>query len=736
MKSCLKSYLGSEIRNVAVVGHAHSGKTTLVSALLHTAHMTPRLGHVEDGSAVTAYDEEEVARRTTMQAAVAFAEWNGIKANLVDTPGFPMFLHEARAAMVPVEAALVVVNTPSSLEPATERVWEYAEEFGLPRVVVLNQMDHPLAAGSVHSTVSALRRRFGRNLVPVQLPMTGERGFEGVVDLVTMQAFRYVPNGDGCGSRIAIPQPLREAARLAHEVLIELLAEGRPELLDEVFTHGTLSEDRLAAALHQAIRQDRIFPVLFSSGATNVGTDRLLEFLKVYAPSPAERPPVAARAVMQQPCVMPPSDLDPLAPHAAAPLDLAPVIPIDQEFVMRKVDDHEPPSLFVFKTMTDPFAGRISFFKVFSGVVRNDATLANYSRDSVEKLSNLYVMQGHTAVPVDDLHAGDLGAVARLHETYTCDSLGDKDHEIFFEPVMAPEAAVTWAIEPRMVADEDRLASALHKLMEEDLQVRFFRDAQTGELLIAGAGQPHIEAVVSKLRRRFRIEVILKSPRVPYRETIRAVAEAQGRHRIQVGGHGQFGDCNLRIEPLPRGSGIEFVSKVVGGAVPRHFIPAIERGVRDAAAQGFLAGYPVTDFRATVYDGSFREHESSELSFRMAGRLAFRTCMEKAQPVLLEPVMRVGIETPEECAGAVMSDLNQRRGRVQGLEGRGEAVVLRADVPMAELLCYSLSLATLTGGRGSFQMEPVRYDIVPAPIADRFMAGAKHLNLEYKAEAS
>ncbi|MFT4114970.1 elongation factor G [Silvibacterium sp.] len=704
----MKSYLGNEIRNVAVVGHAHSGKTTLISALLHAAHMTPRLGHVEDGSAVTAYDEEEVARRTTMQAAVAFAEWNGIKVNLVDTPGFHMFLHEARAAMIPVEAALVVINAPCGLEPMTERVWLYAEEFNLPRVVVFNQMDHPRAAENVHSAINALRERFGRHLLPVQLPIYGEGGFEGVVDLVTMQAFFYTANGDGAGRIGEIPEFMREAAQAAHEVLVELVAEGKDELMEEFFAKGTIPEQRLITALHDAIREDRIFPVLFASGGACIGTDHLLDFLKVYAPSPAERAPVAARS-------------EQLPPGMSAAADG----PFAQEFVMRKVDDQEPPSLFIFKTMSDPFAGRISFFKVFSGVVKNDVTLSNYSRHSVEKLSHLCVMQGHTAVPVADLHAGDLGAVAKLKETYTCDSLGDKGHEIFFEPVMVPEAAMTWAIEPRTRADEDRLATALHRLMEEDLLVRFFRDPQTNEFLISGAGQPHIEAVVSKLRRRYRTEVTLKAPKVPYRETIRSKADAQGRHKKQTGGHGQFGDCKIRIEPLPRGSGFEFVNDIFGGAIPRAYIPAVEKGIQEAAARGFLAGYPVMDFRATLYDGSFHEVDSNELSFRMAGRLAFRKCMEQARPALLEPVMRVEIDAPEEFAGALMGDLNQRRGRVQGMDSRGGATLLRAEVPMAEMLSYGQTLTALTQGRGSFHMEMDHYDLVPQPLAEKLIAGAK-----------
>jgi elongation factor G len=689
---------------------------------LHAAKMTPKLGRVEDGSAVTAYDDEEVSRRTTMQNAVAFAEWNGVKVNLVDTPGFHMFVHEAKAAMLPVEAALIVVNTPSGVEAMTDRVWKYADEFNLPRVVVLNQMDHPRAAAAVEPTLEALRNRFGRTLIPVQLPIVNSKGFEGVVDLVTMEAFYYSPNGDGQGKIGEIPGDMQAAAKAAHETLVELVAEGKDELMEEYFAEGTIAEQHLITALHEAIREDRIFAVLFASGLANIATDHLLDFLKVYAPAPIEREPVAARAVLQA------VSSNGQAMNGEARSEAHP------EIVMRKVDDKEPVSLYAYKTMTDPFAGRITFFKVFSGVVKNDSTVTNYARRGSERLAHLSIMQGHTAVPVAELHAGDLGAVAKLRETLTGDTLGDKGHEIFFEPVALPEAAMTYAIEPKTRADEDKLAPAVHKLMEEDLLLRFFRDPQTNEFLVAGAGQPHIEAVVSKLRRRYHTEVTLKAPKVPYRETIRGRAEAHGRHKKQTGGHGQFGDCKIRIEPLSRGTGFEFINDIFGGAIPRNFIPAVEKGIHESAARGYLAGYPVVDFRVTLYDGSYHDVDSNELSFKMAGRIAFRKCMELAKPALLEPIMRVEIEAPEEFAGTLMGDLNQRRGRVQGMESQGSTTVVRAEVPMAEMLSYGSSLTAMTQGRGSFHMEMDHYDIVPQPIAEKILANAKRPQQEEEEE--
>jgi elongation factor G len=713
MNRSLKTYQGQNIRNIALLGHAHCGKTTLIAALLHAAKMTDRLGRVDDGSAVTAYDEEDVARRTTMQNALAYAEWKDIKINFVDTPGFPMFVHEARAALLPVEAALLVVNAASGVEAMTRRVWKFGEEFNLPRVILINQMDHPRA--DPERTLNTLRETFGRQVVPVQLPIYAGSGpgtaFVGVVDLITMQAFIYEPDGTGSGRLSEIPVRLREEATAAHQALVELVAEGKDELLEEFFEKGTLPEEHLVAALHDAIREDRIFPVLFSSGLRNIGSDHLLDFLEVYAPSPAERVPVAARSAA----------VEHREPEVNGSL---------AEMVMRKVEDREPLSLYVFKTMSDPFAGRISFFKVFSGCVRTDVGVANYTHHSTERLAHLTVMQGKTAMPVAELHAGDIGAVAKLRETFTGDTLGEAGHEIYFDPVTMPEPAVTYAIEPKTRADEDKLAPAVHKLMEEDLMVRFYRDAATHEFLLAGSGQPHIESVVHKLHRRYHTDVTLKAPKVPYRETIRARADAQGRHKKQSGGHGQYGDCWIRLEPLPIGSGFQFSNEIFGGAIPRTFVPAVEKGILEAAERGWLAGYPMVDFRAVLYDGSYHDVDSNELSFRLAGRLAFRNCMQQSRPALLEPLMRVEIEAPESFTGALMSDLNGRRGRVQGMGGEHGTATIKAEVPMAEMLTYGATLTSLTQGLGSFHMELARYEVMPALVAERVIASHKHLHAD------
>jgi len=719
-------YSGNNIRNVAITGHSHCGKTTLISAMLAAAGASATPGRVDDGTAVTAYDEEEIARRMTLSNAVAWCEWNGVKVNCVDTPGFSMFVHEAKAAMLPVETALVLVDACAGIEPMTSRVWSYADEFSLPRVVVVNKVDRDLgkvtnAEDSLADTLSlleSLKNSYGRNVVPVQLPIgSGGSGsmapFRGVIDLVSMTAFFYPEGARGKGKTGEIPVELVETAKSAHEALVELVAEGKDELMEEFFAEGTIPEEHLIAALHEAIREDRIFPVLFTSGLANIGTDRLLDFLKVYAPAPTERVPVAARAN---------------AIHATAGgnggASEADWKPNGTEMVTRPVADNQPAAVYIFKTISDPFAGHISFFKVFSGVIRNDATLQNYGRACAEKFSHLAVMEGKIATPVSELHAGDIGAVAKLKNTFTGDTLGDKAHAVFFEPAALPEPAIAFAIEPKTRADEDKLATGLHRLMEEDTLIRFYRDPQTHEFLIAGTGQQHIEVIVSKLKKRYHTEVTLQAPKVPYRETIRVAAEARGRHKKQSGGHGQFGDCVIRIEPLPRGAGFEFVNDIFGGAVPRNFIPAIEKGIQEAASRGHLAGYPVVDYRVILKDGSYHDVDSNELSFRMAGRIAFRKCMEQARAAIIEPIMRVEIDAPESAAGVLMGDLNGRRGKVQGMESRSAALTLRAEVPMSEMLTYGADLTAMTQGLGSFHMDLDHYDVVPTLQQEKIIAAS------------
>jgi elongation factor G len=700
----VKVYEGANIRNVAVIGHGHAGKTSLVSAMLYAGGANQRMGRVDDGSATTDYDEEEIARKMSISAGLAHVEWGKTKINIVDTPGFNMFVHEAKLVLPVVDAAIVVVDGVAGVEVVTQRVWNYCEEYQTPRLIVASRMDRDRA--DAERVLESLTNAFGRAVIPLELPIGKEKNFRGVVDLVTMKAYTYELGGNGKGKETEIPFDMKDEAQAQHEKLVELVAEGNDALLEEFFEKGTIPEEDLIPALHNAIREDKIFPVIFGSGLGNIGADRVMDFIVDYTPAPSEHEWVQG---------------DPAASSNGEP-------------PRRHETDTEPVSLYVFKTVSDPFAGRISYFKVFSGVLKNDATVVNYSRGSQEKMAHISAMQGKTAVPVPELHAGDIGAVAKLKDTLTGDTLGDKAAPIQYPRVKLPEPAITFAIEPKSRADEDKLGPGIHKLMEEDAMLRFFRDPQTKEFLIAGTGQQHIEVVVSKMKKRYHTEVVLKAPKVPYRETIRGKADVQGKHKKQTGGHGQYGDCKIKMEPLPRGGEFEFVNDIFGGSIPRNYIPAIEKGIKDAAARGYLAGFPVVDFRVILYDGSYHDVDSNDMSFQMAGRIAFKKAMEVAKPTLLEPVMAVEITVPDDFAGSIMGDLNSRRGRIQGMDNKGGNTVVKAEVPMSEMLTYGVDLTSMTQGRGSFNMEMHHYDAVPGMLQEKIVEKAKAARGDVKEE--
>jgi elongation factor G len=687
-----------------MVGHGHAGKTSLVSAMLYTSGATQRLGRVDDGSATTDYDDEEVARQMSISTGVAVVEWGGTKINILDTPGFNMFVHEAKMALPVVDAAIVVVDGVAGVEVVTQRVWNYCEEYKTPRLIVVNRMDRDRADAT--RVLESVEKAFGRNVIPIELPIGAEKSLSGVIDLVRMKAYTYEMGGNGKGKETEIPANLKDQALEAHERLVELVAEGDDKLMEKFFEAGTLGEEDLVPALHNAIREDKIFPVIFSSGLGNIGADRIMDFIIDYTPAPSEHEWVQGEI-------------------AAGSNGDAP---------KRHETDEEPVSIYAFKTVSDAFAGRITYFKVFSGVLKNEATLQNFSKSTSEKFSHISVMQGKTAIPVNELHAGDIGAVAKLKDTLTGDTLGDKSAPIQYPRVKLPEPAITFAIEPKSRADEDKLGPGLHKLMEEDAMLRFFRDPQTKEFLIAGTGQQHIEVVVAKLRKRYHTEVNLKAPKVPYRETIRGRADVQGRHKKQTGGHGQYGDCKIKMEPLPRGGEFEFVNDIFGGAIPKNFIPAVEKGIKDAAGRGYLAGYPVVDFKVVLYDGSYHDVDSNDLSFQMAGRIAFKKAMEIAKPTLLEPIMNVEITVPDDFAGSIMGDLNSRRGRIQGMDNKAGNTVVKAEVPMAEMLTYGADLTSMTQGRGSFNMEMHHYDVVPGQLQEKIIEKAKAERGEVKEE--
>ena len=687
----MKVYEGSEIRNVALIGHGHSGKTSLAAGMLYAAGASNRLTRVDEGNTVTDFDEEEISRKLTVSTALAYAEWKKAKINLLDTPGFNMFMNDTQAAMVAADAALVVVDGVAGVEVQTERVWEFADQFELPRAVVVNRMDRERA--DFARAVESIHERFGRSSVPVQLPIGSERDFRGVVDLITMTAYEYTPDGNGKGKKIDIPVAMAEAAKEAHEALVEMVAEGKDDLMEEFFATGTLPAEHILDGLKVEMAERRLSPIFCCSALHNIGTELLLDFIAESFPAPVARPKVKARDNGSE--------------------------------VERAISDAGPAAVFVFKTMADPFAGRVSYFKVMSGVVKNDATIVNGRTNGAERLAHISAVMGKTMVPVTELHAGDIGAVAKLKDTLTGDTLCDKASPVSYPPVMPPEPSIAYAISAKTRQDEDRMGNAVHRILEEDPSLRFYRDPATNEFLLAGSGQQHVEVIVSRLKKRYGVDVELKAPKIPYRETIRGFADVQGRHKKQTGGHGQFGDCWIKMEPLPRGGKFEFVNSIFGGSIPRQYVPAVEKGIVEAAAQGYLAGYPVVDFKVTVYDGSYHDVDSSEMAFKLAARKAFKAAMAQAKPALLEPIMKVEVQAPVEYAGDLMGDMNGRRGRITGMDTRGGTQIIRAEVPMAEMLSYQNDLISMTQGRASFQMEFGHYDYVPQLQAEKVIAAAK-----------
>jgi elongation factor G len=687
----MKVYDAASIRNVALIGHSGSGKTQLASAILSVAGMVNRFGKVDEGTTVTDFDEEEVARKHTLSASLAYAEWNKLKINLVDTPGMGNFLADARAALSVADAALVVVDAVSGVMVQTEKVWESAAELELPRLVVLNRIDRERA--SLDRSLASLHELCNRTVIPIQLPIGEEKNFRGVVDLVSKKAFIYQSDESGTFSEGPVPADLAAAVDTARETLIEMVAENDETLMEKFFESGTLTDAELVSGLRAATFAGKIFPLVCTSATLNVGVPQMLDAVTAYLPSPADR--------------------------------LFRALDKDGEEVTRAADEKAPLAAFVWKTVADPFAGRITMFRVISGTMKADSTIHNKSKDAPERLGHLMVMQGKTPTIVSEMKAGDLGAVAKLKDTLTNDVLGDKADPVAFPPVNFPEPVLSYAIEPKSRGDEDKISTSMHRLEEEDPSIRYSRDPQTKELLLSGQGQLHIEVTVAKLKRRFGVDVNLKPPRIPYRETIKASTEAHGRHKKQTGGHGQFGDCKIRVEPLGRGADFEFVDDIFGGSIPRQFVPAVEKGIQDARTRGYLAGYPMVDFRVTVFDGSYHDVDSNELSFKLAGSLAFKDAMTRARPTILEPIMNVEVYAPSDFAGDLMGDLNGRRGRIGGMDTRGAMTIIKAQVPMSEMLTYEQHLTSATGGRGTYHMEYSHYDEVPSHLQTKIIAAAK-----------
>ena len=689
----MKVYETPNIRNVAVVGHGGCGKTTLVSAILFDAGAASRLGRVEDGSTVTDFDPDEIERKISLQTAVAWGEWRKTKINLLDAPGYANFLAEAISALRVADGAVVVVDAVAGVEVQTQKAWGYAQDYELPRIIVVNRMDRDRA--SFARTLDALQSAFGRGVVPLAIPLGEEKGFVGVADLLIGKADVYTDDQSGKFQAVDVPNEVKAEATSWREKLVEMVAESNEDLMEAFFDKGTLPQEDLVRGLRAGVLAGKIFPVVPCSSMRNVGMQPLMDAIVDLLPSPVDRGAVTGTD------------------------------PVTKAEATREPSPQAPLSAFVFKTVADPHAGRISLFRVYSGTFKSDANVYNSTRDAVERAGHLELLAGKTQTPVPEIQAGDIGAVAKLKDTHTGDTLCDKASPIVYPPVVFPEPATTFAMEPKTRGDEDKISSALHRIMEEDPVLKLSRDPQTHEMLLTGMGQLHIEVVTGKLRKRYKVEVLLKKPRVPYLETIKGAAEGHGRHKKQTGGHGQFGDCKIRMKPLPRGGDFSFVNDTFGGSIPKNFIPAVEKGIQEARTRGIVAGYPMVDFQVELYDGAYHDVDSSEMAFKIAGSLAFKDAVAKCRPTILEPVMKVEIAVPEEYAGAVMGDLSSRRGRPQGMEPRGGMQVIKAEVPLAEMLSYDAELTSMTGGRGSYHMEMGHYDEVPGPLQDKIVSAAK-----------
>jgi elongation factor G len=679
-----------KIRNIGVVGHGGVGKTSLVEAMLFTAGAVTRLGRVDDGTTTTDFDPDEIKRKITINTSVAYCDWKGHRINLVDTPGYGDFIADARAGLRVVEAALIVVDGVAGVQVQTEKVWKFATEYNLPRAVVVNRLDRERS--DFFRTLDSLGRRLKGRLVPLHLPVGEEGGFQGFVDLVKMKA---VINADGKPREADVPGALGDQAREYREKLVEAAAETDDELLAKYLEEGSLGEAEMLRALRAGIAEGRVVPVLAASAIRNIGPAALLDLFVESLPSPADRGEVSGVEVKtKQPGTRGPD------PKAAV-------------------------TALVFKTLSDPHVGKLSLFRVFSGTLRSESTLLNVSRGSRERMSHISWLQGKNAKSVDTLGPGEIGVVAKLKETLTGDTLAEEASPFELPRITVPEAAISFAIQPKSRGDEDKISNALARIAEEDPTVHYHFDPETKQLLVSGVGNLHVEMVVERMKRKYNVDVSLLPPRIPYKETVKGRAEGQGKYKKQTGGRGQYGDVWLKVEPLQRGAGFEFVDDIFGGAVPRNYIPSVEKGVRDCMKRGILAGYPVVDLKVTLYDGSYHEVDSSDMAFQIAASMGLQKVFGEAHPILLEPIMNVEVTCPSDVAGDVIGDLNSRRGRIVGMEPAGETAVVRAQAPMAEMLTYEPSLRSMTGGRGGYSMEFSHYEEVPAFLADKIIKEVK-----------
>jgi elongation factor G len=669
-----------KIRNVAVIGHRGTGKTSLVEALLYESGTINRLGSVAENSTIADYDDDERKRGMSISAAVTHLEWEGRTINLIDTPGEPSFQADVLSALRVVEGAIVTVSGVLGVEVGTERLWRRCDELGTSRLVLVNLLDRERA--DFFTALGQLQKRLSDKCVAVEIPIGSEGDFHGVVDLVHMVAYLHGEDAAGHDESVPIPDDLTALAEEYHDKLMDVVAETSDELMERYLEGGEITREEMAQALKQLVTDGQVFPVGCGAATRNIGSHGLLDLIVEGLPSPAR-----ARNV----------------PESGGASTVA----------------------YVFKTIADPYSGKISLMRVFAGTLKADSQLVNSRTHGKERIGQLLLVQGKDHTPVDELGPGMIGAVAKLKETNTGDVLADVDAPAPVEPITLPPPVVSFAIEARSKGDEDKVHASLRRLQEEDPSLDVHRDEETGETIVAGLSQMHVETVLDRMQRRFGVEVDLHPPRVPYRETIRKAARAHGRHKKQTGGRGQFGDCHIEIEPMEGHEGYEFVDKIVGGVIPQGFRPAVDKGIQEAMRKGELVGAPVVGVRVRLVDGSYHNVDSSEMAFKIAGSLAFKQAVAQADPVLLEPIMRLDITVPDENVGDVIGDMSSRRGRVLGMDPGAGTTVVHVEVPMAEVLAYAQDLTSMTGGRGDYSQQILRYEEVPPHAAQAVIAAAQ-----------
>ncbi len=681
----MKNYKAEQLRNVVLLSHGGAGKTSLTEAMLYDSGGVSRLGKVEDGSTAADYDPEEIRRKISVNTSIIPCEWRGHKINVLDTPGYADFVGEVKGALRAADGAIIVVDAVSGVEVGTELVWEYADEVALPRMLFINKMDRENA--DFRRVLNQVQQTLNRSIIPFQLPIGAEEAFEGVVDLVSMKAYRgqKAQHGD-------IPDDLRSEAESFHLQLIEAAAETDDALLEKYFEEETLTDEEVRQGLAVGIRNRGIVPVFCGAALENLGVQPLLDGVVEYLPSPVDVGGVRATKVATG------------EPEVLEPVPQAPL------------------AALVFKTLADPYVGKLTYFRVFSGSIESDSRVFNPSKGEEERVGQLFFLKGKEQEPVDGISAGDIGAVAKLQETTTGDTLCDKDHPIALAPISFPHPIFSAAIRPKTKADMDKLGSALSRLTEEDPTLGVEREASTKETVLSGMGESHIDIAARRLNSKFGVEIVTSVPKVPYRETVTKVATSQYRHKKQTGGAGQFAEVWLRVEPLPRGSGFEYDSEVREGHISKSFIPSIEKGVKQVLEQGVMAGYPVVDVKGVVYDGKEHPVDSKDIAFQIAGREAFKEAVRDAGPVMLEPIMLFKITVPEANMGDVLGDLNTKRGRVIGTEQKGDKSIITAEAPLAEMQSYATDLRSMTQGRGVFSMEFLRYEEVPRHLAEEIIA--------------